>query len=237
MSKIYTEAELQKFLDLYADTSTRINAIATATKFLNDFVKEEADIEESAYKESDIFEKIIKTFCGTPLPDGGIKLNELGAQATARYQANIDRAATVANASDANGIYRNTSDQNQIMFDLVTLRVLQDMGLVDETIDSSKLTPDQVAELITSVKLTDEQRKEYSNRFIDRILKTPELFEKTPPRVLTDAYIFTRDQLVANRTDKDLADRFKILAQRIDSLITGFAQKINYFYSDPSNIA
>jgi hypothetical protein len=237
MSKIYTEAELQHFLDLYADDLTRIDAIATATEFLNDFVKEEADIEESAYKESDIFDKIIKTFCGTPLPDGGIKLNELGAQALARYESIINRAATIANKSDPNDIYQFTSDQNQIMFNLVTLSVYRDMKLVDPSVDANKMTPGQVADLIDSVNLTDDQRKEYSNRFIDLILKTPDLFEKTPPKILTDAYIFVREQLMANRTDKDLENRFKILAQRIDFLITGFAQKINYFYSDPSNIA
>ena len=141
------------------------------------------------------------------------------------------------NAVDPDRIFSLTSDQNQIKFDLVTLNVYKDMGLVDASVDPANMTPRQVAETITGVNLTDKERNEYANKFIDNIIGNAELFEITPPKVLADAYTFTKEQLVANPKDKDLANRFTTLAKRIDYLITNFAKKVDYFYSDPSNIA
>ena len=236
--KIYTETELQNIIDLYAQgDDTRDQAIAMGNQFLTDFAKGEADIEESAYIESDIFERILNIFGTEENGAGDDVINQLGAQALAQYEKNISELNNVSNAVDENRIYQLTSDQNQIKFDLVTLEIYREMGLVDASVDPSNMTPNEVAKLIDSINLTEEKHKEYSNKFIDTIIGDSELFELTPPKILTDAYIFAREQLQTNPNDKDFVKRFDTLARRIDSLITNFHAKINYFYSDPSNIA
>ena len=130
-----------------------------------------------------------------------------------------------------------TSDQNQIKFDLVTLKTYKEMGLVDTSIDTANMTPRQVAETINGVKLNNNERIEYANKFIDNVIGNSELFEITPPKMLADAYTFTKQQLSKNKEDKKLSKRFTLLAKRIDYLIKNFAKKAGYFYSDPSNIA
>ena len=234
MNKIYNKSELQEILDLYANQDSRNEAITRAEQLLQDFANETADIEQDALED---FKKIIGTFGISTNDAGDPVFTELGAQAAARFEAIIDSLENAVNAVDPNRIFSLTSDQNQIKFDLVTLNVYKDMGLVDASVDPANMTPKQVAETINGIELTEYERTEYANRFIDNIIGNAELFEITPPKMLADAYTFTQEQLTANPTDKDLAARFTTLAKRIDYLITNFAQKVDYFYSDPSNIA
>lgn len=234
MNKVYGKSDLQEILDLYANQDSRDGAIARAEQLLKDFANEDVDIEQSALEE---FQKIIETFGITTNDAGEQVFTELGAQAAARFQTIIDSLGNAENAVDPDRIFSLTSDQNQIKFDLVTLNVYKDMGLVDASVDPANMTPRQVAETINGVNLTDKKRNEYANRFIDNIIGNAELFEITPPKMLADAYTFTKEQLVANPKDKNLANRFTTLAKRIDYLIKNFAKKVDYFYSDPSNIA
>ncbi|MBQ5699984.1 MAG: hypothetical protein IIV74_01665, partial [Alphaproteobacteria bacterium] len=234
MNRIYGKLDLQEILDLYAEPSSRDDAIVRAEQLLNDFVNENADIEQDALEE---FKNVIETF-GTSTNDAGEPVfTELGARAAARFQAIVDSLENAENAVDTKRIFSLTSDQNQIKFDLVTLNVYQDMGLVDESVDPANMTPRQVAETINNVNLTDSERTEYASKFIDNIIGNAELFEITPPKMLADAYTFSKEQLAANPNDEDMLDRFKTLAKRIDYLIENFAKKVDYFYSDPSNIA
>lgn len=234
MNKVYGKSDLQEILDLYANQDSRDEAIARAEQLLKDFANEDVDIEQSALEE---FQKIIETFGITTNDAGEQVFTELGAQAAARFQTIIDSLENAENAVDPDRIFSLTSDQNQIKFDLVTLNVYKDMGLVDASVDPANMTPRQVAETINGIELTDNERTEYANKFIDNIIGNAELFEITPPKMLADAYTFTKEQLAANPKDKDLADRFTTLAKRIDYLIKNFAKKVDYFYSDPSNIA
>lgn len=234
MNKVYGKSDLQEILDLYANQDSRDEAIARAEQLLKDFVNEDVDIEQSALEE---FQKIIETFGITTNDAGEQVFTELGAQAAARFQTIIDSLENAENAVDPDRIFSLTSDQNQIKFDLVTLNVYKDMGLVDASVDPANMTPRQVAETINGIQLTDKERNEYANKFIDNIIGNAELFEITPPKILADAYTFTKEQLAANPNDKDLADRFTTLAKRIDYLIKNFASRVDYFYSDPSNIA
>lgn len=235
MEKIYNKSELQEILDMYSRQDSTNNAIEQAYQLLTDFVNGNADIHPSALEE---FQKIIETFCISVNEEGEQTLNELGAQATARFQSIVDFLENAENIIDENRIYSLTSDQNQIKFDLITLKIYREMGLINpHSFDVSNMTPNQVAETINSINLTDEQRGEYSYKFIDNIIKSPELFEITPPKILTDAYIFIKEQLEKNPTDENLLNRFTILAKRIDYLIKNFAKKVGYFYSDSSNIA
>ena len=234
MQKTYGKSELQEILDMYANQDTRDEAITRANQLLTDFVNEDADIEQDALEQ---FQSIIETFGMETNAEGNQTFTQLGAQAAARFQQILDALENAENAADQDRIYQLTSDQNQIKFDLVTLNVYRDMGLVDASVDPANMTPNAVAEMINSVNLTDKERIEYSNKFIDNIIADPELFEITPPKILADAYTFTREQLSANPNDEDLSKRFTTLAMRIDYLIKNFAKKVDYFYSDPSNIA
>ena len=234
MDRVYTKSELQEILDSYENPDSRDDAIRRAEQLLEDFANEDADIEQDALEE---FQKIIETF-GISTNDAGEQVfTELGARAAVRYQAIVESLENAENAVDSNRIFSLTSDQNQIKFDLITLKVYKEMGLVGASVDPANMTPRQVAETINGVNLTNKKRTEYANRFIDNIIGDEELFEITPPKMLADAYTFTKDQLNANPNDKNLAARFTTLAKRIDYLITNFAKKVDYFYSDPSNIA
>ena len=234
MSKVYNKSELQEILDLYANQASRAEATARAEQLLKDFVNEDADVEQPALE---AFQKIIETFGITVDNAGKHVFTQLGAQAAARFQTVIDSLGNAENLVDPNRIFSLTSDQNQIKFDLVTLKTYKEMGLVDTSIDTANMTPRQVAETINGVKLNNNERIEYANKFIDNVIGNSELFEITPPKMLADAYTFTKQQLSKNKEDKKLSKRFTLLAKRIDYLIKNFAKKAGYFYSDPSNIA
>ena len=127
MNKVYGKSDLQEILDLYANQDSRDEAIARAEQLLKDFANEDVDIEQSALEE---FQKIIETFGITTNDAGEQVFTELGAQATARFQTIIDSLENAENAVDSDRILSLTSDQNQIKFDLVTLNVYKDMGLL-----------------------------------------------------------------------------------------------------------
>lgn len=231
---IVDKEALQRALDEYSNPETLEQGKALGERYLQLFVDDELDVSEDSL---DVFAKIIETF-GTVLDnDGTPKLTKLGAQAAAKYEGIVASLENAENALDKERIYSLTSDQNQVKFDIVTLKIYQEMGLVDDDIDVANLTPQQVAEKINSVFLNVKQRTEYAGRFIDVIVNDSELFEITPPKILTDAYIFSKEQMRSNPKDKKQAERFKTLAMRIDYLIKHFAEKSDYFYSDPSNIA
>ena len=167
MPRIYNKAELQNFLDLYSAEETREEAINQVNSFLTDFVNEEADVER---EDLDLLNQVIETFGTYTDDEGNQKFTELGAQAMARYQSVKDSLENAVNAADENRIYQLTSDQNQIKFDLITLNIYREMGLVDESADPANMTPGQVAEMVNSVNLTNKQRTEYSNKFVDNVI-------------------------------------------------------------------
>ncbi len=138
-----------------------------------------------------------------------------------------------------NRIYSMTSDQNQIMFDRITLGVYQEMGLVDKKLNPNDMTPQQVAESIDKVKLNDQQRLEYASRFVDATVTDQAKFELVPPRILADAYVITKSNVMAAKTDSEkeaYLKRFATLASRIDNLIVNFEKQTNQWYTDPTNI-
>lgn len=234
MQLVYTKSRLQEILDMYSSPDSREESIEIANRLLDNFINEKIDVEQSALPE---LQKIIETFCITKDTDGNNVLNEIGARAMAKYQSIIDSMENAENAADNQRIFSLTSDQNQIKFDLISLGILRDMGLIPSDTDEKNLTPNQVAELINSVNMTETQRQQYANNFISLVVGNNELFELVPPKILTDAYLFAREQYIKDKNDKDASDRFLTLAKRIDYLINNFAKKVDYFYSDPSNIA
>ncbi|MBQ7409277.1 MAG: hypothetical protein IJV03_01805 [Alphaproteobacteria bacterium] len=234
MPKVYTKSELQEILDMYSSQDSRQKSIEIANNLLDSFINEKNDFEQSALPE---LQEIIETFCITKDQDGNNVLNELGARAMARYQSIIDSMENAENTADTQRIFSLTSDQNQIKFDLISLRVLRDMGLVPSDPDENNLTPNQIAEIVNSVNMTETQRQQYANNFISLVIGNNELFELVPPKILTDAYLFAREQYIQDKTNQEATNRFLILAKRIDYLIANFAKKVDYFYSDPSNIA
>lgn len=225
---------MQRALDEYNNPETLEQGKELGERYLQLFVDDKLDIPEDSL---DVFGEIIQTFGTVSDHDGTSKLTELGTQATAKYEAIVASLENAENALDKERIYSLTSDQNQVKFDIVTLKVYQEMGLVDDDVDVANLTPQQVAEKINSVFLNVKQYTEYSGRFIDVIVNDSELFEITPPKILTGAYIFSKEQMRSNPKDEKQARYFKTLALRIDYLIKNFAEKSDYFYSDPSNIA
>ena len=234
MKKIYTKSELQEILDAYANPDLRESTIERAKQLLKDYADENVDIEQSALDE---FRQIINTFGGTQNDSGDVVLNETGAKAMACLESIVAAMENAENLADKNRIFSLTSDQNQIKFDLITLQIYRDMGLVEQSVDASNMTPSQVAETINAVNLTPKQKEQYSDLFVGNVINNPELFELLPPKILTDAYLFTREQYSKKPKDENLAKRFTTLAKRMDYLISSFAKKSDYYYSDPSNIA
>lgn len=233
MPRIYSKYELHELVEAYHDPETQAEATQTITQLLTDFANNLVDIEQLALPE---FNDLIEVVGMTTNENGETILNEVGARASARMQSIMDNLENSENQIDDNRIHTLTSDQNQIKFDLLTLSIYKQMHLVSDGIDANNLTPSQVSEIITSVNLTNDQRREYSDRFISEILEDPELFELVPPKLLTDAYIFARDKYLGDKTEEN-KKRVLALSDRIDYLIKFFARKIDYFIADPSNIA
>ena len=229
--QIYSNEDLQEILRLYQDDATHDNAIAFATQFLEDFINGHADVDDDALES---LQQIINTFGAERDEKGNLIYNDLGNRAINRMQ---QIGISLENAIHSDRINSMTSDENQIRFNLIRLNIYKDMELVDASIDPSNMTPQQVVEAIDSVNLSDTQRVEFSNRFYDTVVNDPQLFEITPPQILADAYTFTKEQLLQKPNDEALSRRFETVARRIDSLITDLPQRVNYCYSDPSNIA
>ncbi len=229
--QIYSNEDLQEILRLYQDDATHDDAIAIATQFLEDFINGHADVDDDALES---LQQIVNTFGAERDENGNLIYNDLGNRAINRMQ---QIGISLENAIHSDRINSMTSDENQIRFNLIRLNIYKDMGLVDASIDPSNMTPQQVVEAIDSVNLSDTQRVEFSNRFYDTVVNDPQLFEITPPQILADAYTFTKEQLLQKPNDEALSRRFETVARRIDSLITDLPQRVNYCYSDPSNIA
>ncbi len=91
------------------------------------------------------------------------------------------------------------------------------MNLVDKYISANNLTPSQVSKIISNIKLTDTQRKEYASLFIDTIMDDKTLFEEVPPRVLADAYLETKSLISGTKKKKEKeAHKSQILPLKID---------------------
>lgn len=140
------------------------------------------------------------------------------------------------NEYDVSRLYSLSSDENQMKFDLVTLSVYQEMGLVGD-INLDEQTPGLIAEKILETKLTDEQKQEYALKFVQKIVVDDNLFKMVPPRVLTNAYIAMRDLKKQLPDDAELSDNFKTIESRIDELIENFAKYYDLYIADTSNIA
>jgi hypothetical protein len=147
-------------------------------------------------------------------------------------------AEKIAEEVDKFRMHSLNSDENQILFDRLTLGIYQDMGLVSG-FDASNTSPSEAAEAIENVgKLSDDQREEYAERLVDALMKDQQMFWLAPPSVLADAYNATKKRAAEGKGDgKVLSARLSALAERIDDLIDNFASRTGYWYADPSNIA
>lgn len=143
---------------------------------------------------------------------------------------------TQFNETDVLRLYSLTSDENQMKFDLVTLSVYQEMGLVGD-INLREETPGSIADKISETELSDEQKQEYSLKFVQKIISDDNLFKLVPPRILTNAYIAMRDLKKQSPDNTELSNNFNIIESRIDELIENFAKYYDLYIADTSNIA
>ena len=205
-------------------------------QMFEDFLDDKVDIEATQDALNVLFDIVAKF---------GVEKDSNGQEiATPLAQKVIQKAeALVQNAENAvsnKRISSLNSDANQIKFDLITLSIYQEMGLVDKSLSANDLRPAEVSEIISRIDLNTKERREYSSLFVDAIMDDKALFECVPPRILADAYIEVK-KLIATTNSKKKKDlllkRFATLASRIDSLILDFSNELNYFYADSSNIA
>lgn len=183
----------------------------------------------------DVFGEFVQTF---GVDENG-NLTQEAAQALAKYQMTIDNLNAATQTPGLKRVRSATSDDNQVKYDRLTFSIYQKMGLIDDKLDVTNLTPEQVAQRIDAVKLSDEQRLEYSFKFVDATLADRDLFESLPPSMLADAYLVTRQELHNAKTDADkraMQTRFNTLATRIDMLIEDFGKKKDTWFFDVTNI-
>ena len=169
----------------------------------------------------------------------GLLTEEYAVRALAKYESDALKLEHQFNSADDQRIYSLMSDKNQVIFDKVTFEVYSHMGLIPDDIKVNDLTPVQVYNQISEVssKLTEAQRQQAAALFVDGVVTNPDWFRLTPPNILTDAYLFAKEQYVRDPNNKKNQDRFHLLAARIDKLILDFKNKVDYYYADPSNIA
>ncbi len=233
-------SDLREIMDAMrqATDANRHVVINAANDLLSNFVAGTLELDDDCL---DIFPEFLMTFgVSKKENDKNMFTSQIAEQAAAKFENIVaTKEEEARNAQTTNRIYSLNSDANQIKFDAITLGVYRSMGLVDGNLDTNNMTPSQIATEINRVKLTDEQKTEYAARFVDATLADISLFESVPPSILADAYTATRTA-IAGATDEQtkaaLAQRFEILASRIDSLIENFSAQINYWYVNPSNI-
>ena len=233
---IYTFSELENILNSYesSDKEKSSQALKDANNLVFDFVDDKCDIDKSSPEAIQKFIDLIKTV-GT-LPNKTIML-DVYTRALAKIESFVSKTNEILDNIIGNRVYSLTSDENQIKFNMVTFFVYQDMNLVDKNLDINNITPQQVIDVIYSINLTDKQHEEYTDKFVERIIIDDDLFNLIPPKILTDAYIYIRRGLLKNKNDKNLLKKYEKIKKRIDNLIGNFAKQVDYFCSDPFNIA
>ncbi|MBR4860140.1 MAG: hypothetical protein IKV10_02450, partial [Alphaproteobacteria bacterium] len=241
MAELLTNKRVQNFIDEFnsaSDAQERAQITTKANDVLQRFVSGDLVVSSDAL---DTFGEFLETFAVSVNTNGDKVMTEIGEKAFAKYEAEITEYEKdpVAKEPKKNRIYSLHSDANQIKFDAVSFAVMQSMGLIDKNKDARNLTPAQVAEEVSAIKLSEEQQTEYAARFVDTVLSDKRLFESVPPRILADAYKATRKALINAKDAKEkdaYQKRFATLASRIDFLIANFSVQFNYWYVDPSNL-
>lgn len=82
----------------------------------------------------------------------------------------------------------NYSDENQYILDRLAVDVFLEMGLItQEQHDASD--PEQTIEVLQTIpELTEEQQRNFSTLFVNKILNNPYLLAMVPPSTLAYAY-------------------------------------------------
>jgi len=236
--KILSKADLEQLMHDFHNAKNdqeRTDIQNKANEILSDFADNKADIDGVAL---DIFGDFLQTFGTQTDEQGRHVLTEIGARATANYESLINKLENQIANADKNIVYANTSDENQIKFNQITLKVYQTMGLIDKNMDFNNMSPAAVAKTIDGVKMNEKQQQEYAMRFVDAIMDNKELFDSVPPAILTNAYIHVKNSLAtASEQEKaHLYNRFSTLATRMDALIAEFNATSKNWFMDPFKV-
>ncbi len=131
----------------------------------------------------------------------------------------------------------NYSDENQYILDRLAVDVFLEMGLItQEQHDASD--PEQTIEVLQTIpELTEEQQRNFSTLFVNKILNNPYLLAMVPPSTLAYAYTELKKQLNESPDNTEIKNNLQIITERIDNLSENFNTNIGFYYGDPSNIA
>ena len=158
MAELLTNKRVQNFIDEFnsaSDAQERAQITTKANDVLQRFVSGDLVVSSDAL---DTFGEFLETFAVSVNANGDKVMTEIGEKAFAKYEAEITEYEKdpVAKEPKKNRIYSLHSDANQIKFDAVSFAVMQSMGLIDKSKDARTLTPAQVAEEVSAIKLSEE---------------------------------------------------------------------------------
>lgn len=131
----------------------------------------------------------------------------------------------------------NYSDENQYILDRVAVKVYLEMGLITQQ-QYSDSDPAATIDVLQSVpELDEEQQKQFSVLFINKIVNNNDLLAMVPPLTLAYAYTELKKQQENNPANDEITNKLRTVSERIDTLSENFNTNVGFYYADPSNIA
>lgn len=137
------------------------------------------------------------------------------------------------------------SDQNQNLFDIVTVEILHDMKEIsDDDFNILLNNPDKMAEAAEKAdSLSKENAAKFKVRLAEKVATNPELLSVTPPDVLTQSHDTLQQFIEVNKKKNPKADltayetNLATISGRMDELSDNMEDNVGLFLNDRTNIA
>ena len=137
------------------------------------------------------------------------------------------------------------SDENEFLLDMVKLKVLLDMEIINQDIfDKAKQTPQHAIEAIQSKRpLKDKEQAEFENRLANEMLGRQELFALIPPSLLADLHMQVShkiESILAQNPNSDVSDEKAKIAkieERMDNLSHQLYTSEGLHFNDITNVS
>lgn len=137
------------------------------------------------------------------------------------------------------------SNQNQDLFDVVTVEILHDMKEIsDDDFNILLNNPHLIKENAAKAdSLSKENTAKFKVRLAEKVAANPELLNVTPPDVLTQSYETLQQFIEVNKKKNPKADltayeaNLATISGRMDTLSDNMEANVDVFFNDRTNIA
>ena len=151
----------------------------------------------------------------------------------------------VVNVEDKYRKRSHNSDENEFLLDMVKLKVLLDMEIINQDIfDKAKQAPQHAIEAIQSKRpLKDKEQAEFENRLANGMLGSQALFDLIPPSLLADLHMQVShkiESILAQNPNSDVSDEKAKIAkieERMDNLSHQLYSSEGLHFNDITNVS